>query len=342
VIIADVRLVCHRRVGVLSCVWIINWRLPRSHHSLFWLVLVWPAIRFELLLHRCLWCCRNMGRLVRIRCGVRLPLEHWHRQRWRLDSVQEITLRVVPWLRGILGVLRLCLRRRLSEVIPETVLFTEIDLANFASDFWCGVPLSPFMLGVWILEWIIDLRNPVSSICDIQRCIVLFQMFRERFGVCGWLRPLRLIRMKLQNILPLDLDTITVRKHIDENGLLPGPVLHDLRAIDLVHFATNVLELDDVFGNQRLAIVHDELVLLQRLNVHCSVVPLLWSMEAASEVVSIIEIFSTLCIERLHGAEIDLHTSRHSASSVESPGAFLLGTLEDSATLRTTVITLQF
>jgi hypothetical protein len=61
------------------------------------------------------------------------------------------------------------------------------------------------------MERIAHLRYTIGAVRDVKGCIALFEVFRKRLSVCGWLRSLRFVGMKLEDVFPLNLDAITIR-----------------------------------------------------------------------------------------------------------------------------------
>jgi hypothetical protein len=64
---------------------------------------------------------------------------------------------------------------------------------------------------VGIVERIAHLRHTIGAVRNVKGCIALLEVFRKWLSVCGWLQSLRFVRVQLEDILPLNLDTITIR-----------------------------------------------------------------------------------------------------------------------------------
>jgi hypothetical protein len=137
-------------------------------------------------------------------------VESWYWGWGWLHGVEEVALRVVPWLRRILSILGSSLSRRLPEVVPKAVLLAQVDLCQLPSNFRSSVPFSPLVFRVRVVERIAHLRYTISAVCDVKRCITLLEMFRKRLGVCRRFRPLRFVGVQLEYVLPLNFDAITV------------------------------------------------------------------------------------------------------------------------------------
>jgi hypothetical protein len=145
VIVTDIWLMCHRRIGILSRIRIVHWRSERCHIRFLGSVLVWSSSRLQLLL-RCTRGYCDWSRFERISSRVRSLHESWNRWRRRLNGVQETALWVVALLGWIFGILRPCFCRRLAQVVPELVLLAKVNLGCSSGHPGRGIPLCPLLL----------------------------------------------------------------------------------------------------------------------------------------------------------------------------------------------------
>jgi hypothetical protein len=66
------------------------------------------------------------------------------------------------------------------------------------------------MLRVGIVERIAHLGYAICTIGDVERCVVLLEVLGEWLSVRGWLRSLGLVWMQFEDVLPFNLNTITI------------------------------------------------------------------------------------------------------------------------------------
>src|SRR4051812_34534279 len=105
-------------------------------------------------------------------------MECWYWGRRGLNGIQEVALRIVPRLRGILSVLWPSLSRRLSKIVPQPILFAEVDFGHPPNDLGSSVPLGPLLYRVGVVERIAHFRHTICTVCNIERRIGFLEVLR--------------------------------------------------------------------------------------------------------------------------------------------------------------------
>jgi hypothetical protein len=107
----------------------------------------------------------------------------WNRRRRRLNSIEEVALRVVPRNCRVFSILWSCLCRRFTKIVPEVVLFAEIHLATLPRNLRSSMPFGPLVLSIGVMERITHLWYAICAIRNVKRRITLLEMLGEGLSV---------------------------------------------------------------------------------------------------------------------------------------------------------------